>query len=328
MILAALPEPSRTGDVLMAFLSIVFEGAPYILVGTLLSGLIDAFLPAKLLDRVLPRSKVLSTLMAGFLGLVFPVCECAVVPVIRRLVQKGLPVSCAITYMLSAPIMNPIVAVSTLTAFKEFQKIDGFSTIGNATMTISRLSLGYVVAVIVGLIVLRFAASQILRPAIVAGIATAGDGGHQHGSGPDFNARLVQAMRTAMRDFLDTGMYFTIGVIITSVFNTQVNQALLDQVATREYFAIPSLMALAFVLSLCSTSDAFIAAPMGAFSNAAKLAFLTFGPMMDVKLIFMYSAVFRRRVVLAMLIGLFLLVGALAVPWMDLISQLAVKTKP
>jgi uncharacterized protein len=82
-------------------------------------------------------------------------------------------------------------------------------------------------------------------------------------------------------------------------------------------------MGLAFILSLCSTSDAFIAAPMGVFSNAAKLAFLVFGPMMDVKLIFMYSAVFKRRVVIAMLIGLFVLVGVLAVPWMSLIQSLA-----
>ncbi|MDI1312346.1 permease, partial [Prosthecobacter sp.] len=119
--LADLPVPSRMGDILMAFLSIVFEGAPYILIGTVFSGIIDAFLPAKLLDRVLPKSKVLATLIAGFLGLIFPVCECAVVPVIRRLVQKGLPLSCAVTYMLAAPIMNPIVALSTMTAFKEFQ---------------------------------------------------------------------------------------------------------------------------------------------------------------------------------------------------------------
>ena len=76
--LAQTAEPSPMGDVLMAFLSILFEGAPYILVGTILSGFIDAFLPAKLLDRVLPKNKVLSTLIAGFLGLVFPVCECAI----------------------------------------------------------------------------------------------------------------------------------------------------------------------------------------------------------------------------------------------------------
>lgn len=330
MILAALPDPSRTGDVLMAFLSILFEGAPYILVGTVLSGLIDAFLPAKVLERVLPRNKVLSTLAAGFLGLIFPVCECAVVPVIRRLVQKGLPISCAMTYMLSAPIINPIVAISTLTAFKEFQKVTSIGEIGNATMTLSRLSLGYVVAVLVGLFILRFTAAQLLRPSIVAGITGGGNGdgdagGHTHA--PDFNGKLVQAMRTAMRDFLDTGMYFTIGVCITSVFNTQVNQAILDGVAGSNVLAIPSLMGLAFILSLCSTSDAFIAAPMGVFSNAAKLAFLVFGPMMDVKLIFMYSAVFKRRVVIAMLIGIFLLVGVLSVPWMTLIQSLAI-SKP
>lgn len=324
---AALPDPSRLGDVLMAFLSILFEGAPYILIGTLLSGLIDAFLPAKLLDRLLPRNRVFSTLIAGFLGLIFPVCECAVVPVIRRLVQKGLPLSCALTYMLSAPIMNPIVAVSTLTAFKEFQKVTGWMELGNATMTIARLSLGYAVAVAVGLVVLRFRPERVLKASIVDGIQSP-----QATNAPtqrvSFNGRLVHAMRTAMRDFLDTGMYFTIGVIITSVFNTQVNQAVLDGVAGNDWLALPSIMGLAFVLSLCSTSDAFIAAPMAAFSQAAKLAFLVFGPMMDIKLMFMYSVVFRRRVVFLMLLGTFLLIGLLAQPWISLMELLQTTPKP
>lgn len=320
----ALPEPSRLGDFLMAFLSIIFEGAPYILIGTIFSGIIDAFLPAKLLDRVLPKSKVLSTLIAGFLGLVFPVCECAVVPVIRRLVQKGLPLSCAVTYMLSAPIMNPIVAISTLTAFKEFQGLS-WATAGNATMTIARLSLGYVVAVIVGLVVLRFKPGQVLRASIASKIegAQADGGGHEHGA--SFNGKLVHAMRSAMRDFLDTAMYFAIGVIITSAFNTQVNQAILNTVAGNEWLALPSIMGLAMVLSLCSTSDAFIAAPMASFSMAAKLAFLVFGPMMDIKLLFMYSSVFRRKVVVFLLIGLFVLIGALSTPWIELIQSLYIK---
>jgi uncharacterized membrane protein YraQ (UPF0718 family) len=326
MFLAAQPEPSRLGDVLMAFLSIVFEGAPYILVGTVLSGLIAAFLDSRLLDKVLPKNGVLSTLVAGVLGLVFPVCECAVVPVIKRLVQKGLPVSCAVTYMLAAPIMNPIVAISTLTAFKEFQKVTGWETLGNATMTISRLSLGYAVAVIVGLVVLRFRPDQILKPKVVEGIAKVdADSGHAHAPKVGFNAKLVHAMRAAMGDFLDTTMYFTIGVIITSVFNTQVDQSILNTVAQNEWLALPSIMGLAIVLSLCSTSDAFIAAPMAVFSMAAKLAFLVFGPMMDIKLLFMYSGVFKRRVVLALLIGLFILVGALSEPWMIMIQKLATK---
>ena len=329
MILAALPEPSRLGDFLMAFLSILFEGAPYIMIGTLLSGLIDAFLPAKLLERVLPRNKVLSTLMAGFLGLIFPVCECAVVPVIRRLVKKGLPLSCALTYMLSAPIMNPIVAVSTLTAFKEFEKITGWDTFGNASMTIARLSLGYLVAVTVGLIVLRFKPAQLLKKSVADSIEhSAMEASHSHAPSSSFNSKLVHAFRTAMGDFLDTGMYFTIGVIITSVFNTQVDQSILDTVAGNSLLAIPSIMGLAFVLSLCSTSDAFIAAPMASFSMAAKLAFLVFGPMMDIKLMFMYAAVFKRRMVISMLLGTFLLIALLANPWMDLIQLLQTTPKP
>lgn len=345
MLLAALPAPSPTGDFFVAFLSIVFEGAPYILLGTLLSGFIDAFLPARLLERVLPKSRVLSTLIAGLLGLVFPVCECAIVPVIRRLVQKGLPVSCAVTYMLSAPIVNPIVAISTLTAFKEFQNWS-WSDPTSATMTIARLSLGYVVSVLVGLFLIRFKPAQILRENVVSQIETANakaapaaqehDHGHDHdhghahahaaaASGAGFNGRLVHAMRTAMRDFLDTGMYFAIGVIITSIFNTRVDQSILDTIGKNDVLALPSIMGLAMVLSLCSTSDAFIAAPMASFSMAAKLAFLVFGPMMDIKLLFMYSGVFKRKVVLGFLVGLFVLIGTLSVPWIDLITRLQTK---
>ncbi|WP_038158609.1 permease [Verrucomicrobium sp. BvORR106] len=317
-----LPEPSATGDILKAFLSILFEGAPYILVGTLLSGLIDAFLPAKLLERVLPKNRVLSTLAAGFLGLVFPVCECAVVPVVRRLVQKGLPISCGITYLLSAPIINPIVIASTLTAFKEFQ-MGGVFGIGNATMTLSRITLGYAVAVIVGLVLIRKKPEDVLVDSVVRGIgkgAAAANGAPQ-----SFDAKLTHAMRTAMRDFLDTAMYFTIGVIITAAFNTQVDQSRITAVAGNELFAVPTLMGLAFALALCSTSDAFIAAPMDSFSNAAKLAFLVFGPMLDVKLVFMYSSVFRRKFMVGLCVAIFLLVALLCEPWAKWVGKLSNK---
>ena len=334
--LAALPEPSRFGDVLMAFLSIVFEGAPYILLGTLISGLIDAFLPPKLLERVLPKNKGLATIMAGLLGLVFPVCECAIVPVIRRLVQKGLPLGCAVTYMLAAPIVNPVVLVSTLTAFKEFQGLDMIATAAHpngilgaiadtAPMSVSRMLVGYIVAVLVGLVVMRFKPAQVLKETIVESI----EKGALPVEGPvktiSFDSKLVHAMRTAMRDFLDTGMYFAIGVMITSVFNTQVNQAILDRVAANEFIALPSIMMLAMVLSLCSTSDAFIAAPMASFSFAAKLAFLVFGPMMDIKLLFMYFSVFKRRVVVALFLGLLIIIGLLVEPWSAMIEYLAKK---
>ncbi len=315
------PDPSRTGDILMAFLSILFEGAPYILIGTLLSGFIDAFLPAKLLERLLPKSKVLSTFAAGFLGLIFPVCECAVVPVVRRLVEKGLPLSCALTYLLSAPIINPIVILSTLTAFKftdPNRPENAFFDSHNLPMTLARLSLGYVVAVLVGMAVLRKRPGQVLNANIAAGIENAAAGGGVEEK-QSFDAKLTHAMRTAMRDFLDTAMYFAIGVAITSVFNTQVNQDIVKSVAGNDFLAIPSMMGLAFVLALCSTSDAFIGAtmamPEAGLPSAAKLAFLVFGPMLDVKLVFMYASVFRRKFLVVLCLALFLLVALLSKPF-------------
>jgi len=320
-LLAALPAPSRMGDVLMSFLSIVFEGAPYILIGTVLSGFIAAFLPARLLEKVLPKNGVLATLLAGFMGLIFPVCECAVVPVVRRLVQKGLPLSCAITYLVSAPIINPIVIFSTMSAFQNVEAKAG--VLGSAGMAIARVSLGYLIAVIVGLLLLRKKPAEVLNASVAAGAERAA--AEVNEPVVSFNTKLVHAMRTAMRDFLDTAMYFSLGVIITSVFNTQVDQAKVELVAGTDWTAVPSLMGLAFVLALCSTSDAFIAAPMAAFSSAAKLAFLVFGPMLDVKLVFMYSAVFRRKFVIWLCAIMFILVACLARPWATFIEQIQPK---
>lgn len=323
ILLAELPAPSRLGDILMSFLSIVFEGAPYILLGTVMSGFIAAFLPSKLLERVLPKNGVLATVLAGFLGLIFPVCECAVVPVVRRLVQKGLPLSCAITYLVSAPIINPIVIFSTMSAFQNVEAKTG--VLGGGGMALARLSLGYAIAVIIGLLLLRKKPEDVLSASVAAGAAKAAAETQEPAKQP-FNTRLVHAMRTAMRDFLDTAMYFSLGVIITSVFNTQVDQAKVELVAGTDWTAIPSLMGLAFVLALCSTSDAFIAAPMAAFSSAAKLAFLVFGPMLDVKLVFMYSAIFRRKFVIWLCVAMFILVAGLSKPWTLLIDK--VQPKP
>lgn len=151
-------------DFALAFLSILFEGAPFILLGTLVSGFIDIYLPKGAMDKFLPKNKTAAVMVSGLLGAVFPVCECAVVPVIRRLVGKGLPMSCALTYMLAAPIVNPITALSTWKAFQ-----------GQAPwmMTGGRMLLGYLVAVGVGLVVARISLRKVLRNTIADKIEAA-----------------------------------------------------------------------------------------------------------------------------------------------------------
>ena len=58
--------------------------------------------------------------------------------------------------------------------------------------------------------------------------------------------------------------------------------------------ASATALALAGVLSLCSESDAFVAASFVQFGMGAQLAFLVFGPMVDAKLGFLYAGTFSR----------------------------------
>jgi len=314
-------------DFCLLFLSIILEGAPFILLGTLISGFIDAYLPPGLIDRWLPKNKVLAVFLSGLLGAIFPVCECAIVPVIRRLIRKGLPVSCAITYMLSAPIINPIVVVSTMKAFStsvgqfSLRETEAAVAYGPLFMTSSRLAIAFLVTVAVGLVVLRFRTHSILKPGVVPRHLDAGANGDDEGVTPGTDApgpdRLVLAMRTTMRDFIETAMYFTIGVAITSVFKAYVTEDLILLFNQNEVTGIGLMMVLAFVLSLCSTSDAFIAANFPV-PQSAKLAFLVFGPMMDVKLVFMYLSVFKSRFVVTLAIALFFVIGILSYLWIRL----------
>ncbi|MEO5714645.1 MAG: permease [Luteolibacter sp.] len=317
-------SPDSKQDFAYAFLSILFEGAPFILLGTLISGFIDVYLPAGTMDRFLPRSKYRAVLTAGLLGAVFPVCECAVVPVIRRLVKKGLPVSCALTYMLAAPIVNPITALST---WKAFQGQDA------AMMTSSRLLLGYLIAVGVGFIVLKLPLASVLKARLVESLEkeeAARDHHHHdhdnccgHDHADDGGQKLVAAFRSAMKDFVDVAVYFAIGVTITALFNTGIAPGAqwLDSLAKNQAAAPAALMGLAFILSLCSTSDAFIAATLAKFTWGAKLAFLTFGPMMDVKLLFLYQTVLSRRFIFWLAVGLFFAIGGISIFWQQLILE-------
>ncbi len=320
------PAPSPTGDIFFAFLSILLEGAPFILLGALISGIIDAWLPSGAMDKLLPKRAFPAILVSGLLGIIFPVCECAIVPVIRRLVQKGLPLGCAMTYMLAAPIVNPIVALSTWTAFQGRDPL---------LMMSARTGMGYVIAVLAGLVISRFAASSVLKQRVLAGIAVpvAAAAGTAPVEKPDQGRKFVQAMRTAQRDFLDVALYFVIGVAIASILKTQVFyrpslQEGMAVVAGNHWIAAPVLMVMAFVLSLCSTTDAFIIAADNLFPPVAKLAFLVFGPMLDLKLLFLYSTVLKPRAVALLAVFLFLAVYAMGFaveavwPWLQTLTWL------
>jgi uncharacterized membrane protein YraQ (UPF0718 family) len=300
-------------DFAFSFLSILLEGVPFILLGSLISGLVDVFVSSERMSRMLPRNPTVALLFSGLLGLIFPMCECGSVIVIRRFIKKGLPLSAAVTYMLGAPIVSPIVALSTFAAFKGQNPV---------LMTSLRLAIGYLIAVVVGAIVQRIGSERLLQPGVLGDPGERSRAGLRTAAAPSsdrdfaaviesssFRQKLLLSVQSATADFLDVAFFLIIGAAIASVFNTAVNQAIILPFATNLPLAIVVLMGLAAALALCSTTDAFIAASFATFPPEAKLAFLLFGPMFDIKLFWLYGLIFRRRMVVALALGLFVAIA-------------------
>jgi uncharacterized membrane protein YraQ (UPF0718 family) len=301
-----------------SFLALAFEGLPFVLVGSLISGFIAAFVPSRVITRFLPKNRFLATLVSGLLGLIFPVCECGVVPVVRRLLDKGLPLSCGITYMLASPIVNPLVAISTYAAFRAQQP---------GLNTGIRLISGYLVAVIVGMAVSRLDPARLLagqavptraRRRTALSIAAMPDSPDAT-RGVSLMQRVIGAVQLASDDFIDTAIYFMIGAAVASIFNTAIDQRIILPLASNPVLSVAAMMVIAGILTLCSTSDAFIAATFTAFPIPARMAFLIFGPMFDFKLLFLYSSLLKKRTVVALGVGLFVIVGVLCVAFLPAI---------
>ncbi len=303
------------GDFSKAFLSVLFEGIPFLLLGSIISGMVDVFVSSERVTKMLPRKPGPAIFMAGLLGLIFPMCECGSVIIVRRFIRKGVPVAVAMTYMLAAPIVSPIVAISTFKAFTGQQP---------ELMVALRLGFGFLIAVVFGLIIHQLPKRRILQEGILpddqpkrrAGLSISG----APEEAPDFAQmissasplrRLVLAVQSATADFLDVAFYFVIGAGITSVFAVGINQEALSPLAEGQpLLSVITLMVVAALLALCSSTDAFVAATQFVpFSAASKLAFMLFGPVFDLKLFWLYGLLFKRRFVIVLSIALFVLIA-------------------
>ncbi len=300
------------------FLGIFIEAIPFLLLGTVASGLIDNFVSPDDIARWMPRNPILATLAGTFMGFLFPVCECGVVPVVRRLYTKGLPMSVGVTFLLAAPAINPIVLVSTYVAF------------GFGPVLIGRFVITAVVATAVGL-VFAFAArpQDVLRPTSLAPVM-GGDGlDDPFGRGgviPLYARAPRKPILLGLRDsiidagdeFFEMGRYLILGSLLAAAMQTLISQDVLLALGRGPVVSVIVMQLLAFVLSVCSTVDAFLAlAFAGTFTTGSILAFLTFGPMVDIKSTLMFLGVFKRRTVLYLIL-LPLLMTMLIGVWMNL----------
>lgn len=272
------------------FLSILLEALPFLLIGIFVSAVIQVLVPASLLERVFTRSRALGFAAALFAGLLFPVCDCATVPVAARLMKKGVPPPVAVTFLLAAPIVNPVVLLSTLYAFP-----------GYPSVALWRAALGLLVALLTGLALsaLPGAGAALRLPAAHGECCGEEPGGDPRLSG--FEAIVTHAAG----EFFEVGGYLIGGAAFSSVLQVFLPKTALEALGGNGGLSLLAMMLAAFLLSVCSTSDAFIGR---AFASAVPIAsvmgFLVLGPMLDLKNLLLLLGHFRKRFVVRLVLVL------------------------
>ena len=252
------------------FVAIAIQAIPFLVLGVTISAAIAAFVPSGLLPRLLPQQPAFAVPVAALAGAALPGCECGSVPIAGRLVARGAPAAAALTFLLSAPAINPIVLVATAVAFP-----------GKPEVMVARLVASLLAATAVGLVWSRFGRDELLDRVRRR---------HVHEGSPAY----VFA-GTAQHDLLNAGGFLIVGAATAATLQTVVPRSVLDAVAGSGVFAALALAALAVVMAICSEADAFVAASLTQFSLSARLAFMVVGPMVDVKLIALQAGTFGGR---------------------------------
>ncbi|HFZ4839072.1 TPA: permease [Streptococcus agalactiae] len=260
------------------FISIIIEALPFVLLGTILSGIIEVFITPDIVNKFLPKNKFLRVLFGTFVGFVFPSCECGIIPIINRFLEKKVPSYTAVPFLATAPIINPIVLFATYSAFGNSIRFLILRFVG---ATIVAIALGVMLAFLVDDNILK----EDAKPT------------HFHDySDKKWYQKIFLALAHAIDEFFGTGRYLVFGTLIASAMQIYLPTRVLTTIGHSPITAILVMMLLAFILSLCSEADAFIGASLlSTFGIAPVMAFLLIGPMIDIKNLMMMVNSFKTR---------------------------------
>ena len=254
------------------FSGVFVQAVPFLVLGVVVSGLIAVFVSPERLARWLPRRPAVAVLAAGVGGAALPGCECGSVPVARRLFgEGGATGAAALTFMLAAPAINPVVLVATAVAFP-----------GAPRMVLARMGASLLTAVIMG-----WAWSRWGRPEWITRRLPA--------SGARTESRWVVFAEAARHDFLQAASYLVVGAAAAAALHVVVPPWVFAHLAANLILGVAVMAILAVVLALCSEADAFVAASLTALPLLPRLVFLVVGPAVDVKLFAMQAGMFGRR---------------------------------
>ena len=284
--------PNRVQDLLTLSISVIIESMPFVILGILLSIVVQVWVPDSWVVRLLPRNPFLRRAAISFLGVFLPVCECGNVPLARGLMVKGFTVSESMTFLLAAPIINPITILTTHAAFGW----DGW-------VLVARILGGFLIANIIGWIFSRHGDQlSLLTDRFAAECRLPGT--HEHGE-----SKWQKSLQLFVRESAIIMPALFIGSLVAGGIQVLVPRAVLVQLGSNPLWSILAMLLLAFVISVCSNVDAFFILPFAStFLPGSIVAFLVFGPIIDIKMLALLRTTFTTRV----LVQLTLLVALLS----------------
>jgi len=262
----------QTANVATLALSVLLQALPFILIGVLASSLIRYLVPEAWITTLAPRNAVAGVIVGSLLGLFIPVCDCGVLPVARGLYRKGVSIHTALAYLLTAPVINPVVIIATAMAFQWNWHIAG---------------LRVVCTFIVG------ATIALLAGSLFSGKDFTNNEWHQH-EHETSKASLHQVLVQGGDEFFDVGRYLIISAFLAAAIQIWVPKGILVQATSNPFMAAAAMMLLAIAMSLCSDADAFVARVLAnQFPLGSIMAFMVIGQIIDLRNIILFAKNFR-----------------------------------
>ena len=265
-------------NVSIIFMSIFFESLPFLLLGALISAIIETFVSNDTIAKLIPKNKVLGSIVGVFLGFFLPACDCAVIPVSKRLIKKKVPINVAVSFMLASPIINPVVLLSTYYAF--------YKT--NPEIFWYRILFGIVIALVVGIIVgIIFGKKKVLKKTLNEEECSCCECHEHHEHEHEHihhQNKLVKIFKHTAIDMFEVVKFLMLGAMLASLVQVLLPRNILIIFNDNQILSIITLMLFAYLISLCSTSDSFVGKSLlSSFPQSAVVAYLLLGPMIDIK---------------------------------------------
>ena len=284
--------PTPLQDFLTFLISIVVEALPFVVLGIMISVVVQVWLPEGWLLRRLPKRRWVRQVTISLLGVFVPVCECGNVPLARGLLAQGLSVSESLVFLLSAPVLNPVTIITTQQAFAN-----------DLAVLAGRMAGGFVIANVVGWVFMRRRRDELLQPDF---IKTCQISRHIH---ERRWARSLELFRHEASHILPALLF---GAAAAALVQVAVPREILLTLGSNPAWSIAAMLVLAFVISICSNVDAFFAlAFRDTFTAGSLVSFLVFGPMIDIKLLSLMRTTYQPKVLMQVSLSVLLMAAAI-----------------